>query len=206
MQERISEPISKSFLIPITGAGLNNTIIDFDNEERRHDSAAANRSFLNTNFIMNHLSVSYILPSLAPKPSREYSLTDSDLKERADEIEYERKYNDATFDEDGKPYASKLVLFKRRLGVNQVLGHKLLYNSYHVKTRDNKPHFTREHQNLMDIIGTPIMNSEFSLRAYLTRFEEGDEIVISASYTGNINYTFDSGVATHHLIFPGQEE
>ncbi|NEO54490.1 MAG: hypothetical protein F6K54_16220 [Okeania sp. SIO3B5] len=200
-KERISEPISNSFLNSVGSAGIYNTIIDFRTEKNKHDRVA-NGSEYNVNYVINHISVSYIMPSLAPKPDREYSLANSDLQQMVDDIEYERLYNDATFNEDGKPYASKLVLVKTRSHLNQILGHVLLYNSYKIKNKDTKPPFTREYQDLMRALGTPIMTPELDLRCYLTRFEEGDEVIISASYTGNVNYTFDTGVLTHHNFYP----
>ena len=131
------------------------------------------------------------MPSLAQKPYQEYPLQ-SENQRRADDIEFARLYNDTTTDGEngeGKFYAIRLTLTLTRDSTSLVAAEVLLYNS-----------LIRLDMPLLQYLGNAVMSDDLTLSAQVNNIGSLDEIIISGSYSGNINYSFDTGIES--VVFP----
>lgn len=193
MLERISEPIGNSVIKKATSTNITNPleIFDFETESNIHKSKVPGTHH-NFNYEINFLSVSYNLPSLAEKPFQEYPIQ-SEEQQRVDNIEFGRLYNEGTVNEEGKPYACKLTLFASPHPYSSgdaTLTEVLLYN-----------HGTKVTLPLIQYINT-IFSPDFNLYAKFINFSIEDKIEFIGSYSGNMNYTFDSGTQEYKHLFP----
>ncbi|NET40579.1 hypothetical protein [Okeania sp. SIO2B3] len=189
MLDRISEPISSFFSARIDSS-TDITIIDFSAETNYYKSIISGSDY-NFNYALDYLTASYLLPSLIEKPYREYKGI-TQAQRTAEDVEFSREYNELTFDERiEKYYAIRLVLTIIDNSLNIPFGEILLYNS-----------LTRLNQPLLQYLGTPIVGDSCTLKAKAINIKplESDSLIISGSYRGSVNYTFDNG--NHSLVFP----
>lgn len=181
MLERISEPISNLFLKKLVST-TEVELINFQSQSNFHKSKIPGSSY-NFNYKIIEMNLNYICTSVQPKPYQEYKLTDTEANKRAADVEFSRIYNELN------GYAIKFSLFLTQAGIKNTLGEKLLYG-YPISL--DLP--------LLQYLGTTIMSTDNILSAQVSRFSSGDKLIVSCAYTGNVNYTFDSGSQSH--IFP----
>ncbi|MDJ0554825.1 MAG: hypothetical protein QNJ68_10350 [Microcoleaceae cyanobacterium MO_207.B10] len=188
--ERISEEISNYFLIRCLSSATI-TAFDFTSESIRLINLLGGTNH-NFNYKLNFLSCGYYIPSLAEKPFQQYKLTDTERDRLNQDIEYSRQYNELTTDESGNPYAVKMTIVLEQNGVSQEISSNLLYNS-----------LTRLHLPLEQYFGSPVMSNNTILKVSCSAFDSQlDKIVLSGSYQGSVNYTFDSGTQSYSHVFP----
>ena len=87
-----------------------------------------------------------------------------------------------------------MILSIERNGESEVLGEVLLYNS---SIRLNLP--------LEQYLGSQVVDRDCKILARVSSINNRgtqDEIIISGSFTGNINYTFDSGTMVNQHYYP----
>lgn len=122
-------------------------------------------------------------------------MTASESQERTAEIEFNRKYNETTFElaSDGRPifYGVQLLLIKNIDGIELISGEELLHNE-----------LRRSDKQLTQHLGSPIFNEGDRLIAKLSSVSSIDYVVVSGSYIGEINYSYDSGPQEHNHNYP----
>lgn len=192
MLDRITERISGYFTKKITDR-QQTKIVDFPLISTNYINSipGANHNF---NYFIQSIKCSYFVPSIAEKPFREYELTDSTDQKIAKDIEFARLYNDKTFNPLNKPYATRLTLSIEKDDESEVLAEVLLYNS---SIRLNLP--------LESYLSSQVVDSKCKILARVSSLNfQGvqDEITISGSFTGDVNYTFDSGTTVKQHYFP----
>lgn len=139
----------------------------------------------------------YWLKSLAPKPpytpETESRLSDTDQKAIDRQIEFARKYNPTTINEEegehyGKHYAGMFTLEKEVDGLRQKVRDILLYNNG-----------TEVLIDLLQFLKGRTIGKRTQLFAKMTNFNPylGDYFNIFLSFEGEREYTFDQGVITH---------
>ena len=192
MKDRIQEPVSGYFIKKITDR-QKTIIVDFPSISTGYMHSITGENY-NFNYFLLNIKCSYFIPSISEKPFREYELTDTTDQKIAKDIDFARLYNDQTFGPSNKPYAIKLIIYIERNDESEVLGEVLLYNS---SIRLSLP--------LEDYLGSQVVDSNCKILARVSSLNvQGvqDEITISGSYTGNVNYTFDSGTSVNQHYYP----
>ena len=192
MKDRIQEPVSGYFTKRITDKSQTE-IVNFSSISTGYINSIPGEDY-NFNYFIRSIKCSYFIPSVAEKPFREYELTDTTDKKRSKDIEFARLYNDKTFDSYSRPYAIKLIISIERNNETEVLSEVLLYNS---SIRLNLP--------LDQYLGSQVVDRDCKILARVSSINNRgtqDEIIISGSFTGNINYTFDSGTMVNQHYYP----
>ncbi|NEQ39148.1 MAG: hypothetical protein F6K40_24000 [Okeania sp. SIO3I5] len=187
MKDRISEPVSGYFVRKIQTTGYTE-IVNFPDVTSKYQSAIVGTNY-NFNYGINFMKCSYYLPALTPKPYQEYLLTDNTSVRTNKDIKYSSLYNETTKDKFGRYHAVKLTMFAKVGATRDYLGDVLLYNSL---VRLNLP--------LMQYLSSPVMSSDCIIECRVNAFYQNNEIIVSGSYSGNMNYTFDTGASLHDFV------
>ncbi len=193
--ERLSENIQETKIIRITN---NDTyyFINFGIESSNYKQKIQGFDH-NFNYDMAFLAVSYRLPSLAEKPYQQYS--DKAVvtsQRRIEDIEYTTQYNDTTTDTDGRFHAAKLTLRMhqrtdtQRDVFSEILGEVYLYR-YKIRVS----------LDLLQYLDSRVMSDDSYLSVQISNIINIDEVTLTASYRGTVNYTFDNGVIEHKHTF-----
>lgn len=192
MKERVQEPISGYFMKRITDR-QETEIVNFSLRSADYTNSIPGEHY-NFNYFLRNIKCCYFIPSIAEKPFREYELTDTTDQKRAKDIDFARLYNDQTLGPLNKPYAIKLTISIERNGESEILGEVLLYNS---SIRLSLP--------LEEYLGSQVVDDKCKILARVSSINNQgvqDDILISGSFAGNINYTFDTGTAANRHFFP----
>lgn len=184
--ERISEPISNLFLHKFN-SNDEVTLIDFQSESSQIKDNLPGQDY-NFNFELNNLSITHYLQSLAPKPYREYPITDSELQQLANDIEYIRSHNHTAKDENtNKFFAVKLELIIEVASISESVMDVMLYNSG-----------VKKNNELLQFINFRLYPESSKLKVKLVNFDSSqDNMVLIGGYQGNVNYTFNNGTNLH---------
>lgn len=192
MKDRIQESVSGYFIKRITDR-QETEIVNFPSISTGYINSIPGENY-NFNYFLQSIKCSYFIPSVAEKPFREYELTDTTDQKRAKDIDFARLYNDQTFNPSSRPYAIKLILSIERNEEAEVLGEVLLYNS---SIRLNLP--------LEQYLGSQVVDRDCKILARVSSLNNQgvqDEIIISGSFTGNVNYSFESGIMVNQHYYP----
>lgn len=200
MRERIEEQVAGVFskgILKHEDRRWNNVIADMSKITEELKKRVYGSSDHNFVVQLDTLKIRYHLPTLAPRPFLEYSLEDTTEEKYAREIEFAKKYNEKTRNQPDNLLYAVGVDIGLDLGDSSLmeLGNVLLYNSGVRLQLPLMPHLT-----------SYTINPQSKLVVKLSKkLEVGDEMVISGSYTGVMNYTFDksptgAGLVLNHIF------
>lgn len=145
----------------------------------------------NFNYKLSFLKIHYLFNSLAPVPRLIFPIGTSDSEKQNQAIEHARIYNSLAVDpKTNKLYASKVTFYLIQ-GNNTISLHSVLLNAQPLTLI----------MDLTQFLGNTILDETNLLQVEVSHIEGMDSVVINGAYTGNVTYTFDSGVQTYHHTF-----
>lgn len=129
--------------------------------------------------------------SLAPVPRLVFPIGTSDSEKQNQQIEHARIYNSiVTEPKTNKYYASKVTFYLVQ-GEDTISLHSVLLNAQALTLT----------MNLTQFLGDTILDETNLLQVAVSHIEDIDSLVINGAYTGEVTYTFDTGVQTYHHTF-----